>query len=156
MNRIICIGNRYVVEDAAGPAVHDFLWRRPLPADIEVIDGGLAGLDLLRTVEGAERVVFVDSLMGYADKPGVYPLDPWAVVAEAAGGYGHESGLAYLLRVLPAVCEGALPEIFLIGIEGPLQEETIAEAADLALGIAAGISVRPAQHPVFPEALREN
>ena len=48
--------------------------------------------------------------------------------------YGHDAGIAYLLTVLPQVCEGELPrKIFLIGIEIPFSPATIARAAHLAL-----------------------
>ena len=45
--RIICVGNRLVAADAAGPQVHDRLAGRPLPPGVELVDGGLQGLDLL-------------------------------------------------------------------------------------------------------------
>ncbi len=65
MKRIICIGNRFVEEDSAGYQVFQELSLKPLPEDVELIDGGLAGLDLLRFIEGAEEVVFVDSISGF-------------------------------------------------------------------------------------------
>ena len=65
MKRIICIGNCYTPDDAAGPKVYDRLLQCALPNDIEVIDGGLAGLNLLRFIDNAERVVFVDNVSGF-------------------------------------------------------------------------------------------
>src|SRR5512136_1627319 len=109
MKRIICIGNRYAAEDAAGPAVYDHLRRLTLPAGLELIDGGLAGLNLLRYLEGAEQVVFVDSVSGYGDPSRVLILGAKEVAALAGSRYEDSAGLAYLLRVLPEVCEGALP-----------------------------------------------
>ena len=47
MKRIICVGNRHSAADAAGPLVYERLARMERPLDIEVIDGALAGLDLL-------------------------------------------------------------------------------------------------------------
>src|SRR5512136_192553 len=120
MRRIICIGNRYVAEDAAGPAVYDYLRRLQLPAGLELIDGGLAGLDLLRYLEGAEMVVFVDSVSGAqrGDLNTALILAEEEVAALASSRYDHSAGLAYLLRILPQVCEGALPQVRLVGIEG--------------------------------------
>jgi Ni,Fe-hydrogenase maturation factor len=48
MNRIVCIGNRYVHGDDLGPRVYDQLTARALLNDVQVIDGGVAGLNLLR------------------------------------------------------------------------------------------------------------
>jgi hydrogenase maturation protease len=136
--RIICIGNRYAAEDAAGPAVYDHLRRLQMPAGLELIDGGLAGLDLLRHLEGAEQVVFVDSVSGFGDPNKVLILTGDEVAALASSRYDHSAGLAYLLRVLPEVCEGALPQVRLVGIEGLPDQAAIGVAATLALKIAGG------------------
>ncbi len=138
MRRIICIGNRYVVEDAAGPAVYDYLRQLQLPAGVELIDGGLAGLDLLRYVEGAEQVVFVDSMSGNCCSPRVHVLAGEEVARLAGSRYDHSAGLAYLLRVLPALCGRSVPQVRLVGIEGLPDQETIHAAAALALEIIGG------------------
>ncbi len=135
MNRIICIGQRYSPEDAVGPVVYDRL-AAMAPPGVEVIDGGLAGLGLLRFVEGADRVVFVDAVRGFARTQRVLTLDPAEVASFAEGAYGHSSGLPYLLRALPAVCEGRAPEIAIVGIEGPPDEHAATEAARLAVALA--------------------
>jgi hypothetical protein len=151
MKRIICIGNRYTPQDAAGPRVYETLLQSALPPDVQVIDGGLAGLDLLRFVEGTERVVFVDQVSGFGDRilglggqvsgikvadGGIFILEADAVVALAAKGrYGHAAGLAYLLRVLSKVCKGPLPLVKLVGIEGYADQATIDRAAIIALQI---------------------
>ena len=38
---------------------------QPLPAGIELIEGGLAGLNLLPLLERGGRVVFVDAVSGF-------------------------------------------------------------------------------------------
>ncbi len=144
MKRIICIGNRYDPEDAAGPEVYKRLLQYTLPPDVEVIDGGLAGLDLLRFIEGAERVVFVDRVAGFGQsKLGEQDMSSQIVVLEAAdvaavagSRYEHSAGLAYLLRVLPEVSEDVVPHILLVGIEGHPDTGIIDAAASLALKIA--------------------
>ena len=133
MRRIICIGNKFVSEDAAGPKVYEHLMQTEIPSGIEVIDGGLAGLNLLSLVEGMECVVFVDSVSGFGNPGEVLVLDIQDVVATLGGAYDHAAGLPYLLGVLPHVCEGAIPNIFIVGIEHLWNEATIAKAATLAL-----------------------
>ncbi len=137
MKRIICVGNRFHAQDAAGPAVYDRLASHSIPDDVEVIDGGLAGLDLLRFVEDAERVVFVDAVIGLSGTVGVVILDRAdACRYAAAAAYGHAAGLTYLLQALPHVCEGAIPEVHLVGIEGDADDETIRVAAELSVSVA--------------------
>jgi hydrogenase maturation protease len=137
MKRIICVGNRFSSADQAGPLVHDWLAKRRLPPDVELIDGGLAGLDLLRFVEGAETVVFVDAVTGYGTSDGVCVLDPEEAARYASGSFDHAAGLGYLLRVLPCVCEKTAPVVSLVGIEGVPTAGLIAEAGELGLKIAA-------------------
>lgn len=136
MKRIICVGNRYLPEDAVGPRVFDLLAQRALPADVEAVDGGLAGIDLVRFVEGADRVVFVDRVVGFGRSHGVVVLE--GDEAASAGGtrYGHGAGLTYLLRVLPELCDGKVPEILLVGVGTDPDEGILEEAAALSLMLA--------------------
>ncbi|MCL5773031.1 MAG: hydrogenase maturation protease [Firmicutes bacterium] len=136
MKRIICIGNRLVPEDSAGPAVYDLLKQQELPLDIEAIDGGVAGLNLLRFVEGAECVVFVDKVNGFGKPNEVVILESAEASTAAENTHSHSAGLPYLLRIIPEVCEGKIPHISLVGIEGHPNEALIDEAAAIALKIA--------------------
>lgn len=136
MKRIICIGNRHRPEDLAGPAVCDLLQRGPLPEDVEVVDGGLASLNLLRYLDGAERIVFVDQVQGFARPGQVVILDPLDATATAPKSYDHAGGLPYLLRLLPSVQRAPLPQIAIVGIEGQADRTALDRAAALALELA--------------------
>lgn len=133
--RIICVGNRFRPEDSAGPMVYDHLVKGKLPEDVAVIDGGLAGLNLLRFIEGAERVVFVDAVTGFRTPRGVIILDMGNAAKNTDTTYGHGSGLAYLLRIFPKIHEGKLPEILVVGIESGTDPDNIAQAAQISLEI---------------------
>jgi hydrogenase maturation protease len=135
MKRIICVGNRLAADDLAGSRVYDRLAQQPVPSDVEVIDGGLGGLGLLRFVDGSQRVVFVDAVTGFGLPGEVVVLGALEAAQAAPNGYDHAAGLAYLLRVLPNVCEQAIPEVFVVGLEGRVDEEAIATAAEMALEI---------------------
>lgn len=134
--RIVCVGNRYRPEDSAGPMVYDQLLSNRLSGDIEVIDGGLAGLNLLRFIHGADRVVFVDAVNGFSPSGGVIILDAENASRHADTIFGHSAGLAYCLRVLPEVHDGKIPEIFVVGIEGATDPDKILKAAKISLNIA--------------------
>ncbi len=136
MGKIICAGNRLAEKDDLGSRVYDRLARSTLPPGVELLDGGLAGLDLLPLVEGEGPVVLVDSLSGDAGDRGVIVLDAVEAAKQMEPRYGHDDGLAYLLRVLPAVAEAPLPRIHLVGAAGAVPDETVAEAAEVALRLA--------------------
>ncbi len=134
--RIICVGNRFRHEDSAGPMVYDQLAIHRLPGDIEVIDGGLAGLNLLRFMYGADRIVFIDAVNGFKPFDGVIVLNAKDASRHADTIFGHSAGLAYCLRVLPEVHDGKLPEIFVVGIEGDTDPDKILKAAKISIKIA--------------------
>jgi hydrogenase maturation protease len=134
MKRIICIGNRYIDEDSAGPRVYDRLSRKKdRPPDLEIIDGGLGGINLIPFFEFCKKVVLVDQMKHSDPSERIVVLDAADVSATAEDHFGHAAGLGYLLRVLPKACEGNLPGISIVGICGNPDDETIQEAAELAL-----------------------
>lgn len=135
MNRIICIGNRFLDRDAAGPRVFDALSRHPLPEGVELVDGGTAGLNLLGLVDGAERVIFVDAVEGFLPQAGITVLDA-AEVPPPAAVYDHGAGLSYLLNVIPSACDRAPSSIFVVCVEGDPEERLIAEAARTSIRLA--------------------
>jgi hydrogenase maturation protease len=133
--RIVCVGNRFVPADRLGPAVFDELASRALPGDVEVVDGGLRGLDLLGVVERSSRVVFVDALA--AGVPGeVVVLDAVGAAAPVSAG-GHDAGLDYLLRCLPHVCD-APPPWCLVGAAGAPDADLVGRVASRAIALAGG------------------
>lgn len=136
MRRIVCVGNRYVPEDAAGPAVYDLLAEGPLPADVELVDGGLRGLDLLRAFDGAERVVCVDRILGSSSAEPVVVLSAEEAAMKCRP-FGHAAGLPYLLRALPWVAEGPLPDVRVVAVADP-SPEGLREAARISLLLATG------------------
>jgi hydrogenase maturation protease len=134
LRRIVCIGNRFLELDAAGPRVYDRLCESGVPRGVEVIDGGVAGLDLLCFLDGAERVVFVDSVRGFGERGEVLIVDPAEANPPAA--YDHASGLAYLLGTLPALLGARGPEVLVLGVEVPADDLAVERAAALGLDLA--------------------
>ncbi len=137
---IICIGNRFIAEDTAGVQVFDRLQDMvSLPAEVEIIEGGMAGLNLLPLLEQGGRVVFVDAVSGFTQPGEIVVLKTREIVNTLdTTHFDHEAGLAYLLAVLPKVCDGDVPkEIVLVGLEGECTAEMIDEAARMSITIAA-------------------
>jgi len=124
-----------MAHDRAGLQVYDRLCTRKIPAHIELIEGGISGLNLLCFLENAATVVFVDNVSGFTHTGGVVVLTQNQIkTSSPALHYGHDAGVAYLLAMMPQVCERPLPRnIFLVGLEGHCGEKTIDHAATLAL-----------------------
>jgi Ni,Fe-hydrogenase maturation factor len=111
------------------------------------VDGGLGGLNLIGLVEGAERIVFVDSVEGFGPTGQPVVLDAAALLEADAGRYRHGDGLAYLLRSIPAALEGEAPEIVVVGAQAPADDATIARLADCCVRIVAGGAIVGATAP---------
>ncbi len=134
--RILCIGNRFFAPDTAGPKIFDILSQRPLPDGVELLDGGLGGLNLLSCLEQTEMVIFVDAVAGFRQTPGLVVVNPLDTAFPNCG-YDHDAGLAYLLKTAPYVLDGALPEMVLVGIEGEPIGHRCRRAADICLALVA-------------------
>jgi hydrogenase maturation protease len=134
--RILCIGNRFVGEDNFGPRVYDTLAGMEYPDEVEIVDGGLAGLNLLRYLEDGRQVIFVDAVSGFAPIGEITVIDGDTVARQSTGGFGHEAGLPFLLRVLPAVVDNPPPRIRLVGCEGGASDSAVLDAARLSLQLA--------------------
>lgn len=127
--RIVCVGNRYLPGDDLGMRVFDHLMRTGVPRDVALIDGGLQGLNLLKTVEGAEKMVFVDNLKGFGHGNQIVILDASEVAQHAEAVYGHSGGLSYMLSALHFVFEEKLPQISVVGMEGNPDDAAIPAVA---------------------------
>jgi len=80
--------------------------------------------------------VFVDAVQGLGSGDQVEELAAGDVAALAPDAHHHGAGLPYLLRVLPLGCEGPLPELRVVGIEGAPDPAVVDRAANLALRLA--------------------
>jgi hydrogenase maturation protease len=58
---VLGLGNSLRGDDGAGPAVIEWLNEQALPAEVEAVDGGTAGLDIVSTLMGYERAIIVDA-----------------------------------------------------------------------------------------------
>ena len=163
MKRVVCIGNPFIPGDDLGSRVYQQLAMEPLPDGLEIIDGGLAGLNLLRCFDHCRRLVFVDAL--HPDGPdsiyvwqyfesgvhsGFHPMQNTASAtlfhadADSApcAHYGHSAGLGYLLQAARAV-RGAEPgpDIYLIGAHGDAPDSLIPTIAGLSLRVARDLRI---------------
>jgi hydrogenase maturation protease len=143
VRRIVCLGNALRDDDRAGPEVHARLARTELPGDVEAVDGGLLGLDLLGAMEGARSVVFVDSVRGFGAPGEVVVLSPEEIAA--GGAFDHAAGLPYLLGVYRALLPPPLPRVAVVGVEEPAGAAALDEAARVALALCTEVAdVTPA------------
>jgi len=93
MVRIICIGNRFYYPDDFGIAVYEELLKRELGSDIEVVEGGVGGMNLILYFEDEADIVIVD--YGISDKKIVTPKD---IALMDLNEFNHANAFLYLLK----------------------------------------------------------
>lgn len=59
---ILGIGNILMKDDGVGVYVAQKMMNMALPPDVEVMDGGVKGLDLMYYIEGRKKVIVVDTV----------------------------------------------------------------------------------------------
>ena len=112
---VLGLGNILLGDEGVGVRVIEQLLSRPLPDEIEVIDGGTAGYELINFFEGKERVIIVDAVKTN-DTPGsVYKMDLSAVQEDETVQLSlHQIGLKNVFKM--ASMMDLNPEVTLIGI----------------------------------------
>lgn len=129
---VLGVGNILLSDEGVGVHVARRLQVLDSPPDVEVIDGGTEGFELIRFFEGRERVIIVDCLMS-RDPPGtIIRAAPDQLNLQWAPGFSpHQSGLRELLfsvRALPSS-----PAITILGI---VPAETGKVSTDLSVALA--------------------
>jgi hydrogenase maturation protease len=106
---IIGLGNTLRKDDGIGPRVVQDLANHDLPKDVEIIDGGTRGLELVTLLEGRQRVIVIDAAE-IGKKPGEIErfslgearlLDAGRQISVHSAGLGDALLLADALGVLP-------------------------------------------------------
>jgi hydrogenase maturation protease len=119
---IIGVGNALMRDDAFGPHVIRRLERDPRLRsrhDIELVDAGTAGFDLMHHVLGREAVILLDAVAAReGDTPGTLRVlehhELLAMRGAAARGSPHEPSILAALQV--AQLAGELPQVTLVGV----------------------------------------
>lgn len=132
---IICVGNRLMLDDGAGPAVYDELRERyRFPDNVTLIDAGCMTMDLLSVVKEHDYLIAVDAVDGTGEEPGtVFRFAPEDIadhgvmqslhdmrlidLLNAAALLGFDArGMCFGVQVAnmnpPVVTEGLTPKVF--------------------------------------------
>jgi len=164
MIRVIGLGNVLMSDDGFGPFVvrvleAAFEW----PPNVEVIDAGTPGLDLVPYLLDADAVIVVDTVSSHG-VPGeirVYDRDAILRVPPQARTGGHDPALKEALLTVAAAgtgpsrvtLVGAIPEWVATGVQlSPRLEQAIAPAVHAVVDALASLGVRVTRraHPRPP------
>lgn len=104
-----------------------------MPGGVELIDGGLAGLNLLWVFDDADVVVLVDAAMGLRQRHLPIALGIEEAATPASDRFDHAAGLPYLLRAMLEVCDGRPPSVRVVACDGDPGNGAVEAAADMCL-----------------------
>lgn len=115
---VLGIGNILMTDEGIGPhTVAALEARYVVPPEVEVIDGGTSGMELLRYVSGADHLVVVDSVRVHQPPATVVRMTGEQVPAFFRTKLSpHQVGLSDLLATL-AVLGEAPGSVTLIGVQ---------------------------------------
>jgi len=116
---LIGLGNILMRDEGVGVhAIKVVQEHYQVPPELDIVDGGTAGLDLLPFLEGRDRVLFVDAV-DFGEAPGFIGILKNEAIPQAFGkskGSLHHLGLAEVLATARLL--DALPqEVCLLGIQ---------------------------------------
>ena len=124
---ILGIGNILLKDEGVGVRVAERLKDMTLPPDVEVMDGGTMGLDLLYYIEGRKKVVVIDAVRA-GEPPGIMYRFTDRDVADKKGLLRSAHGFDFLDVInISKLLGNKPPEIVFIGIE----PEDISEGLEL-------------------------
>ncbi len=114
---IVGVGNYLLGDEGVGIHVVSRIKECPLPEGVEVVDGGVGGLFLLDFLEKADKVIFIDAVLG-GGKPGdIYIVKPEEVEKGLVKSLtsSHDVSLPLVIKVAREM--GLLPETVIVGVE---------------------------------------
>jgi len=139
---ILGVGNVLLKDEGIGVRVAEKMMEMSLPPDVEVLEGGVKGLDLLYYIEGREKIVVVDTVKAGAP-PGTLFRFTDRDLAGKKGVMRSAHGIDFSDVVAISGFMGNKPEIVFLGIEpesleasmelSPLMEKNIPILINLVL-----------------------
>jgi len=133
---LLGLGNLLMNDDAVGVrAIEELKQRYHFPPQVELLDGGTLGLDLLPRLEGVEKLLIIDALQMQASPGQVFRLEGEEVPRAFANKLSvHQMGLQDLLAV--AELQGHLPaQLVVCGV----QAESIEMGLELSKPVSAAL-----------------
>lgn len=134
---VLGVGNILLSDEGFGVRVVEALLQRfHFPEEVEVLDGGTLGMELMRFLEGAQRLILVDAVHGSASEPGYFH----ELRGDAVRLYFrekvsmHELGIQEVLASLE-IMEKPIREIVVFGV----QPDSLEIGMDLTVPVASRV-----------------
>jgi len=114
---VIGLGNLLMGDDGAGIYVINELRKQNLPEEVDIIDGGTGGVELIDILASSRTVIVIDAIMTHGNSiTGIRLFSPDAFIFKEDNGYSlHDVELTSVLSLMRAL-DLEIPEIKIVGI----------------------------------------
>lgn len=120
---ILGVGNFLLGDEGVGIHVAQHLQKMALPPEVEVIDGGTGGFELIEHCRDKKKIIIVDAILADAEPGSVLRFAPEDAKLKWHPSYSaHQSGLRELLHFCKQLVP--LPEIIVYGIV-PMETQSL-------------------------------
>jgi hydrogenase maturation protease len=114
---ILGIGNILLSDEGIGVHVANELFKRTLPENVSVVEGGTDGFRLLNVITEADRLIIIDAVRGGSESGSLYRFDIDDVKSCPSGFKTsvHQIGILEVIDLSGLI--GKTPDTTIIGIE---------------------------------------
>ncbi|MCK4778493.1 MAG: HyaD/HybD family hydrogenase maturation endopeptidase [Actinomycetia bacterium] len=123
---VLGIGNILLKDEGIGIRVIEELQKEKFPPQVEIIDGGTGGLNLLSNIDRADVMIVVDCVQGGGEPGDIYEFKPEDIDKQNSGWAIkslHDIGFLDVLNMSSFMNKKEGPETIIFGVE-PLEIES--------------------------------
>ena len=114
---VLGVGNQLMTDEGLGPYVITELQKDQWPENVDLIEGGTAGLEILYLIEGVDFLIIVDAVDARTDAGSIFKFKPndISVFPDEFGFSFHQVGLFEVLQM--AMVMDKLPDTIIFGMQ---------------------------------------
>jgi hydrogenase maturation protease len=115
---ILGIGNLLLKDEGVGIHLIQLLEKEPLPAGVELVDGGTSTLDILPLLKEADKIIVVDAMQARGEPGSIYRCRPRDLVpSEDAPMSLHHIDFIQALKMAKLLGDDLEPRTIIFGVE---------------------------------------
>jgi len=112
---ILGVGNLLLADEGIGVHIAQRLQKMALPPEVEVVDGGAGGFELIAHCRGRKKIIIVDAVHADAEPGSVFRFKPDAVAMRSRASFSaHQTGLQEFLHFCKTLTPP--PEVIIYGV----------------------------------------
>lgn len=133
---VMGVGNVLLSDEGLGVRFLDTLAQKPLPSNVELLEGGTAGLELIPLIQDIDFLIIVDAMKAQSEPGGVFRFEPGdiRVFPEETEVSFHQIGIIEVLTLAKIL--GPVPQTLIYGVQPKTMEW--------------GMNLSPEVYAVFP------